>query len=364
VVLATGCGSRLYPPPSPGWLFNTANCPVCTGSGQAIAYRAGARLVNMEFPQRHAGPRYFARCGKATWIGLYKDPQGGIVGPFVKKADRKLGDITGDIWSSVFTDKHRSGEGPVYMDCSTTSDEDFEYMMWGLVQEGNTGMLDYMAREGIDPRRHMVEFMQYEPFLVGRGIEVDEKAESCVGGLFAAGDPVGNFRADCAGAATYGWIAGEGAAARAAGIRRFRNADESPIVEESADLYGRMLERGPGPDWKEANVALQQIMNDYAGVEARSETVLGAGLRYLRDLKGKARSTLTADNAHTLMRCVETLDLMECGEVVFVAALERKETRALHKRSDFPFTNPLLADKFLTVRREDGSVRLEWREKR
>ena len=41
-----------------------------------------------------------------------------------------LGDITGDVWSAVFTDKFRSGEGPVYMDCSTTSPEDYEYMMW------------------------------------------------------------------------------------------------------------------------------------------------------------------------------------------------------------------------------------------
>ncbi|MBU2498829.1 MAG: FAD-dependent oxidoreductase, partial [Proteobacteria bacterium] len=115
VVLATGCGSRLYPPPTPGWIFNTANCPVCTGSGQAMAYRAGGKLVNMEFPNRHAGPKYFARCGKATWIGLYKDPDGKTVGPFVTQATRELGDITGDIWSSVFTDRFRSGEGPVYM---------------------------------------------------------------------------------------------------------------------------------------------------------------------------------------------------------------------------------------------------------
>jgi succinate dehydrogenase/fumarate reductase flavoprotein subunit len=250
------------------------------------------------------------------------------------------------------------------MDCSATSDEDLEYMMWGLVQEGNTGMLNYMRREGIDPRKHMVEFMQYEPFLVGRGIEIDERTETSIPGLFAAGDPVGNFRADCAGAATFGWIAGQNAAERAGGARPPKAIQESPIVEESAELYSRILERGSGPDWKEANLALQQIMNDYAGVDVRSETLLNAGMKYLGDLKRKARSTLAANNGHTLMRCLETLDLMECGETVFLTALERKETRALHKRSDFPFTNPLLQDKFLTIRKERGDVRLEWRDKR
>jgi succinate dehydrogenase/fumarate reductase flavoprotein subunit len=190
VILTTGCGSRLYPSVTPGWMFNTANCPVCTGSGQAMAYRAGAKLVNMEFPNRHAGPKYFARCGKATWIGLYKDPSGKTVGPFVSKATKELGDITGDVWSSVFTDKFKSGEGPVYIDCSTTSQEDFEYMMWGLVEEGNTGLLKHMEEEGIDPRKQKVEFMQYEPFLVGRGIEIDTEAETCLKEIFGPIVPV------------------------------------------------------------------------------------------------------------------------------------------------------------------------------
>ncbi len=364
IVLATGCGSRLYPAPTPGWMFNTANCPVCTGSGQAIAYRAGAKLVNMEFPQRHAGPRYFARCGKATWIGTYKDPHGKIVGPFVTKADKNLGDITGDIWSSVFTDMHRSGEGPVYMDCSSTSPQDFDYMMWGLVEEGNTGMLNYMREEDIDVRKQMVEFMQYEPFLVGRGVEIDVHAETTLRGLFAAGDPVGNFRADCAGAATFGWIAGKSAADRAKKMKSFQRPEKSPLLDQVFGFYSRILERDSGPDWREANLALQQIMHDYAGVEVRSETLLRAGLKYLGDLKTKVMDTLSADNAHTLMRCLETMDLIDCGETIFLTALERRETRALHKRSDFPFTNPLLQDKFLTIDEQLGTARLEWRDKK
>lgn len=363
VILTTGCGSRLYPSVTPGWMFNTANCPACTGGGQAMAYRAGAKLVNMEFPNRHAGPKYFARCGKATWIGLYKDPRGKTVGPFVKKATRELGDITGDVWSAVFTEKFRSGEGPVYIDCSTTSDEDYEYMMWGLVEEGNTGMLNYMDEEKIDVRERMVEFMQYEPFLVGRGIEINEKAETCVKGLYAAGDPVGNFRADCAGAATFGWIAGGSAAKRAKKRKSFKAFDPGEMIENQATSYSDILSRKSGPSWKEANLALQQIMNDYAGVDVRSESLLKAGLKYLRDLEKKVSDTMTADDAHTLMRGLETVDLIECGKVIFLAALERQETRGLHRRSDFPFTNPLLQDKFLTIRKRQGKVQTEWRDR-
>lgn len=363
IVLATGCGSRLYPPPTPGWMFNTANCPVNTGTAQAIAYRAGARLVNMEFPNRHAGPKYFARCGKATWIGLYKDPHGKTVGPFVTKATRELGDITGDIWSSVFTDMFKSGVGPVYMDCSSTSDEDVDYMMWGLVEEGNTGMLNYMAEEGIDVRKHRVEFMQYEPFLVGRGIEIDTEGETNVKRLYAAGDPVGNFRADCAGAATFGWIAGGSASKKAKDMKRFQSAEGSDLVKERVRFYSQFFARKNGPDWKEANLALQQIMGDYAGVDVRSETLLRAGLKYLGDLREKVFNTMMVDSAHALVRALETIDLMECGEIVFHAALERKETRGLHKRSDFPFTNPLLQDKWISIKKVNGEPKLEWRDK-
>lgn len=365
VILTTGSASRLYPPaPSPGWPFNTAFCPSCTGAAQAIAYRAGAKLVNMEFPNRHAGPKFFARCGKSSWIGVYKDPHRKPIGPFVTKPTKELGDITSDVWNSVFTDMHKSGRGPAYLDCTETAEEDIEYMLWGMENEGLTAMLNYMKEEGIDVRKHMVEFMQYEPHLIGRGIEIDLNAESSVRGLFAAGDPVGNFRADIAGAATFGWIAGESAANRAKGITAFQKAEKHPLVTERAGLYSGFVERDYGPSWKEANLTLQQIMKDYAGTVVRSETLLKAGLKYFGDLKERALSTMVAGNSHDLMRAMEVLDLMECGEMVFVTALERRETRGLHIRSDFPFTNPLLQDKWITVRNENGKPQVEWRDKK
>lgn len=227
IILVTGSANRLYPSVSPGRMFNTAYCPSCTGSGRAMAYRAGAKLINMEFPNRHAGPKYFARCGKASWIGVLTDPYGKPVGPFVDRATKELGDITADVWNSVFTDMYKSGRGPVYMDCTTTSPEDIEYMMWGLKHEGQTAMLDYMGAEGIDVRKHGVEFMKYEPFLTGRGIEINLHAETNIEGLYAAGDEVGNLRAALSGAAVFGWIAGERAAGRAKNITGFQKAEES-----------------------------------------------------------------------------------------------------------------------------------------
>lgn len=365
VILMTGHANRLYPAITPGWIFNTARCPASTGAGRAAAYRAGAKLVNMELPYTHSGPKYFARAGKATWIGVLKDAHGKPVGPFVTKPDKELGDITADIWTSVFTEMHKTGRGPVYMDCSETRDEDLEYMLWGLTHEGNTAMLDYMAKEGIDLKKHMIEFTQYEVNLRGRGgIEIDENAQTNIKGLYAGGDEIGNFNASISGAATYGWIAGKNAAARAKMINSFEKAEESPLVAERRRLYSEILNRKTGPGWKEANLAVNQIMNDYAGIEVRSATLLNAGLKYLRDLKDRVYGTLRAEDSHTLMRCLEVLELIDIGEVIFLAALERKETRGLHRRSDYPFTNPLCDNKFITVRQVGGKPLVEWREQR
>ena len=89
-------------------------------------------------------------------------------------------------------------------------------------------------------------------------------------------------------------------------------------------------------------------MADYAAAgphRVRSATLLNAGLKYLADLRRNAEAEIAASDAHTLLRAIETLDLIDNGEIVMHGALERKESRGMHQRSDFTFTNPLLSDK-------------------
>ncbi len=359
VVLAGGSAVRLYPSPAPSMLFNTAWCPACTGNTQASAWRGGAKLVNMEFPNLHAGIKYMERAGKATFIGVITGPDGKPLGPFITKANRWVGDITSDVWNSVFSDVLKSGEGPAYMDCTATEQEDIDYMMWGLEQEGNTALVSQMAKEGVDLRRHRLEFMQYQPFLIGRGPEIDLDGQTSIPGLYAAGDAVGNFRADIAGAATFGHIAGEHAARNVSGP--LEKAEDSALVAERARQFGAFLERRDGAAWKEANYMVQQLLRDYANAEVRSETLLSAGLKYLQDLRRHTDERVSCADAHELMRTCEAMELMDCAEMIFIAALARQETRGTHRRSDYRFTNPLLADKYLSIWREDGRPKVKFR---
>lgn len=366
VITATGSVNRLYPGMTPACMFNVPGCPANTGLGMTASYRAGASIVNIEMAGASAGPKYFSRAGKGTWIGVLRYPDGKSVGPFVKQPTKELGDITSDVWPTVFTEKANDGSGPIYIDCSGISQEDYEYMLWAFTCEGDTSLLEAMEQQGIDLRKHMPEFGGYGATQLDRGVQIDTHAATDVPGLFAAGDEVGNFTAHMAGAAVMGRIAGESASEYCKSAELDNSPlDKHPVVTERLDFYTRLIERRHGSNWKELNQAVTQIMDDYAGIShVRSETMLTAGYKYLDDLKKRAVNDVACSNSHEFMRTLEAFELLEVGKLICVAALERKETRGNHKRSDYQFTNPLLDQKFVVVRKENGEPRAHMRDAR
>jgi succinate dehydrogenase/fumarate reductase flavoprotein subunit len=357
VVLGTGSAMRLYPSSTPAWMFNTRLSPVCVGDGRIMAFRAGAELASMEIPLIRCGPKYFARAGKATWAGVLRDPSGKPVGPFVTKPDNKYGDPVVDIYQDIFIDYKKSGKGPIYMDCYGLSHKEFEYMLHWMIHEGNVSFLNYLKEEGIDIKKDGVEFWTYEYELFPRGgVYYNERSEASIKGLYAAGD---EFFGGISGAAVFGWIAGENGAAYAKNHDLKDSNRLKTQSKENESLFLELRNRREGPDWRETNIALQQIMWDYAGL-VRSETLLEAGDRALSRLKEKAENSMIARNSHELMRCLEVLNMIEIGELVFMTAKERKETRGKHIRVDYPFTNPL-SEKLLIVKKAEKGPVLEWR---
>jgi len=357
VFLGTGGCSRLYPSSTPGWMFNIPECPVTTGDGRAMLLHAGGNLVDLEFTGQWAGVKYFARCGKSTWIGVYRGPDDKPIGPFTTKPDRIYGDITVDCWTTVFDDYLRDGKGPVYMDCRGASKGDIDYMKYWLLNEGNKGLLDYLAEDGIDTSKHAIEFRTYEIGVKG-GVWFNVKGETSLKGLFSAGD---EYFGAMATAAIYGWIAGESAANYAKGKDIVDLSKEKGDIDQKVAMLETILSREEGSTWREANTALQQIMSEYSGL-VRSESILDQGLRNVGRLKEKVHKTMVARNGHELGRCLEVLNLLDVGEAVMLCANERKETRGKHNRADYPFTNPLL-DKFLLIKKVDGKPVFEWKEK-
>lgn len=355
VVLGTGKCSRLYPCLTPGWMFNDPHGGVQTGDGRAMAYRAGAELQNLEMPQRHIGPKYFTRFGQATWVGVMKDWEGRPAGTFVTKPDRRYGDMICEVNKLAPEQYTKAGKGPLYMDCTDMTQEDNDYMMHWMANEGYTSMLAHMKEEGIDFKKHPIEFATY-PLRGGGLIVANDRAETTLKGLYAAGDEAFG---DISAAATFGWIGGEHAAeyAQKANVQNFEDLREK--IEEQKKILDELRGRTNGPDWEETNVALQQTMLDYAGL-IRNEALLKQGLSHLRRLKKKAHTTMTAGNPHELGRCLEVLNMIAIGELTFLMALDRKETRNLHVRPDYPFTDPTLNQAHI-VKRLNGQNVLQWR---
>jgi succinate dehydrogenase/fumarate reductase flavoprotein subunit len=179
-----------------------------------------------------------------------------------------------------------------------------------------------------------------------------------VKGLYVAGD---ESISGISQAAVSGWIAGENAAKYSKEVSPPTIERTKAKIKEKKDLINQIRSREIGPNWKEVNIALQQIMMDYAGT-VRSETLLEAGLSYLLRLKKKACSTMKAVNQHEMARCLEVLNLLDLGELIFITAIERKETRGPHVRTDCPFTNPLLNNKLLFIKKVDEKPLTGWKE--
>jgi succinate dehydrogenase/fumarate reductase flavoprotein subunit len=228
-------------------------------------------------------------------------------------------------------------------------------MMYWMNHEGNTGLLGHLKEQGIDLRRNPVEFMTYEMTTRG-GIYFNHRAETSLKGLYAAGD---EYFGGASCAATFGWIAGENAAddakkVKSRTIRRKGMEKEKAFLDE---IRGREI----GETWQEVNIALNQTMVDYAG-SPRYENLLEAGSRHLQKLRTKARGNLMARNPHELMHCLEVLNLLDIGEVIFAAVRQRQETREKYARLDYPFTNPMLDGKILICKKKGNKPVTEWRE--
>ena len=362
VLVATAQAMRMYPHVNPAYIFNTHSCPAAAG-GAAIAYRTGAKLVNIDVPYRHSGVKGFARSGKATWFGVLSDINGDSISPFTDKPDRKRGDAMMDIYPGIFGDRLESAQGPTYMNCTGYTEDDHAYQHQQFKCEGIDSITDYLEQRHIDLHKSMIEFGTYDYSLAQRGIDIGLDASTNVPGIYAAGICCGNVRGNITSASVWGDIAGESVAAYVKTVDDY-DVSGHPLIGQRADFYNQLMNRQNGAQWLEANSSLQVIMNDYIGLKVRSEDMMRAGIKYLGDLKSYAQQEIGCEDAHQLMRTMELFDLIDLAEAVAISSRNRKESRGIHRRIDYTFTNPLLNNKFQTIRKTaDGEVVLEWRDK-
>lgn len=177
VVLATGGIGQVY--------AATTNPVIATGDGIAMAYRAKARIKDMEFVQFHPTALYqpgvspsFLISEAVRGFGAYLRNKSGE--RFMVKIDSRAELAPRDIVSrAINSELIFSGDTNVYLDCTHLDMKDFTAHF--------PNILEKCQSLGIDPEKQWIPVVPAAHYLMG-GIDVDHHGYSSVVNLFACGE--------------------------------------------------------------------------------------------------------------------------------------------------------------------------------
>ncbi|MFP4848828.1 FAD-binding protein [Paraburkholderia sp. BR14264] len=344
-----------------------------TGDGYAMAYRAGARLVNMEFMQAgvsvltpfvnlfgnylwDAQPNLTDRDGRA-FVPDYL-PAGLAQVDVIRQKERHFPFSSSDISRYVeisiqkaLNDGRGTVEGGVFLDfvgCdleAILADKSRSIArMWPLTCQ-------WYKEHGVDLHRDRVQ-ITCSAHAINGGLYIDENAQSNLKGLFAAGEVAagphgadrlgGNMALTCQ---VFGRRAGLAAAERA----RMTTHRATAAALDDSRTVATQFRRSGGHTVEELRARIQQSANRYLLI-VREE----AGLQTFRRICRETRDQLFQDTMirtpAELIRSIELANLIQVGELMACASLARRESRGGHYREDFPERNPDFASNIFLER--------------
>ena len=340
VIIATGGLTRLY-------RRNSGSLNM-GGDGYALALRAGAELVDMEFvqffPIGHLAPRM---------IGM--DPI--MWDPFRYKLGGRLLNANGE----EFADRYGQAESGNYVlardvatyaiikevEAGRGSPAGGAYLSFAHVPEAELRsafgpVIDRLAKNGIDLTKMPVEVAPIAHYHMG-GVRVNATMETRVPNLFAAGEAVGGANGAnrlSGNAISEAFVFGERAGAAAAVRAKGRGASgwDARVAAAELDFLGGEASAAAAPNTAAQVVELQALMADYAG-PFRTETKLEFALQRLEQMQRELGALPPGGSAHYNMVRLDWLDLRNMllvARCVVLAALERRESRGAHQREDHP----------------------------
>jgi succinate dehydrogenase/fumarate reductase flavoprotein subunit len=363
VVLATGGNEVLYS-------LSDASLD-STGDGTALAWHAGAELLDMEFiqffPHSLVHPEslrgviipeevYFPEFGG----GRLTDGTGA---PFAHRYDPERGELTTrDVLARGILAEVAAGRGSarggVFIDLRSCRREQLVEMIPALYR--------YLLANGVDVFAQPLEVAPSAHYQCG-GIRINERAETCIGGLFAAGECTGGIDGAnrlasnaLAEGVSFGTIAGENAACYAFARER-PDQDPAQAGLERARIAEVMDRRhDAGLDVLEVKRELQAMMSDQVGLVRCSTGLVEAlvGLEKIRDdMLGRMALQHRGGRYNLeLMEYLELCNLVDNARMVASAALARRESRGCHFRSDFPEEDDAAWRRNLVITNRDEQV--------
>ncbi|HXV84180.1 MAG TPA: FAD-binding protein [Candidatus Binatia bacterium] len=365
VILAAGGLTKLY--------ARTSASANMGGEAYALALRAGAELVDMEFvqffPIGHLAPRLVGM-DPIMWDPFRYKLGGKLLnGRFEEFVDRYGGTdfgqytATRDLASYSILKEVEAGRGSPHGGAYL----DFRHLPESQLRAAFGPVIDRLLLNGIDLTQTPVEVGPMAHYHMG-GIRVNSRMETRVKGLYAAGEAVGGANGAnrlSGNAITEAFVFGERAGSSAAEAARHTPVDWASELAASEfetvnALKSNPLKKGLTPI--ALQVELQTIMWEKAG-PFRTGAKLAAALARIQQIQKDELPNLSVTDATLynldLQDWFELRAMLTTSEAVVRSALARKESRGAHQREDFPGADELLL-KNQVLEMQNGEMVSHW----
>lgn len=323
VILATGGAGCLF--------RESTNPPLATGDGHALAFRAGALLQDMEFMQFHPTVLYIA--GGARYLvseavrgeGAYLRDCNGV--RFMSEYHPDLELAHRDIVSRAITDRmQKTDHSCVYLDLT--------HLEKSLIQERFPNINNVCASFGLDLSKDQIPVRPGAHYMIG-GVKTDLRAQTSVPHLWAAGEVTSSGLHGSNRLASNSLLEGLifGAAAG-------KGASEAALNQP--DQYSASLL----PDWEsekrsDEDLNSKDLRNSLASLMWRDVGITRSA-NTLQNAKDKVDfwSRYVVNREFKNLSGWELQNMLLVSQLMISSAIERKESRGVHYRSDFPKTDP------------------------
>ena len=340
VVVGSGDAAQVYFP-------HTMVSGEGTGDGFALAYGAGAQLLNMEqfeyIAPMHAYPdsaRGKAALESPSESGVMAYLRNSVGERFMERYSPKKELASQEkvgwaMWNEV--KEGRGGpHGGVFLD--------LRHVPRKIFQRSCPGRLEFIEKLGYDLRKEMVEVFPVVHTTTG-GIRIDGKCQTKVAGLFAAGqvafavnDNLGEGATGITDALVWGKRAGEFAAtySRASKLLEPSKAE----IAEEVHRVKAPLEATSGIPPIKVMRRLQRAMWEGASI-IKNEEGLQKTLRGIDEMRRTmldqiSTSTKSGIFNYEVREAIELRHMLTTSEMIVRASLMRKESRNRFQRSDYP----------------------------
>jgi succinate dehydrogenase / fumarate reductase flavoprotein subunit len=342
VILACGGAGQAYKP--------TTNGLIVTGDGIAMAYRAGAPLMDMEMVQYHP------TCLLETGILITEGARG--EGAHLlnangerfmeKSAPNKMELASRDVVSRAEQIEINEGRGVgpnkagIYLDITVVPRKRTLEALREIVNLGK----DFA---GVDITREPITIRPGQHYIMG-GVKTDVDGRTPIDGLYAAGEVacVSVHGGNRLGANSlldtliFGRRSGEHAAKRAASMGMPAVDVNAQLLEDAARIDAIIARPRDGRRVSEIKSELGETMNRHAAV-FRDEAGLQEALATIERLREESEHAWIDDRGtvfnQDVLGAIELGYMIDCAETTVVGALERKESRGAQFRTDYPERN-------------------------